>query len=205
MKTTLKTLLAMFIITSGFVLHAADSKKTISYSPDSLIGIKDKDFARIVIGNVGNTSTDEKSTKEYIVPITPQGQDELLSNLYESNAPDFEINYAKDFLDNIGKIINKQSRIIGENENTKMFMLNDEEAVFKLIKNLESLASIDGMRIEHHKNDNTGKKQQSIGSRAKSVLSYITPRVLPTTLAFAQFLMAINQIKSISYYWAGKN
>ncbi len=206
MKTTLKTLLAIFTITSGFVLHTADPKNTSLYSPsvyklDSLIGIKYKDFARIVIGNVGNTSTDEKSTKEYIVPITPQGQDELLSNLHKSNAPDFIIEYAKGILGDIERIINhapQQSRII--DENTTMFMLTDQKTMFELIKKIESLASIDGVEIKLHENDK--KDQKSIGSRVKSVLSYIPPMAYTTTLTIAQICGAIFTIDSFSKRFA---
>ncbi len=210
MKTTLKALLAIFTITSGFVLHTADHKNTSLsslYSPstyrlDSLIGIKYKDFARIVIGN---TSTDEKSTKEYIVPITPQGQDELLSNLYKYNTPDFIIEYAKDILGDIERIINhapQQSRII--DENTTMFMLTDQKTMFELIKKIESIASIDGLKIKFHENDK--KDQKSIISQAKtrvkSVLSYITPMAYTTTLTIAQICGAISTIDFFSKRFA---
>ncbi len=210
MKTTLKALLAIFTITSGFVLHAADaadSKNTSLsslYSPsayklDSLIGIKDEEVAHIKIGNTGNASTDEKSTKEYIVPITPQGQDKLLSNLYKHNAPDFIIKHTRNILSDIEKIINhapQQSKII--DENITMFMLTDQKTMFELIKKIESIASIDGVKIELHKNNK--KDQQSIISRAKNVLGYVTPKVLPATynitLKIAQLCMAIGTINS---------
>ena len=191
MKTTLKALLAIFTITSGLVLHTTDP---------SVCHIRKSEAYAIISFDSIDQGTDqgEKLVKEYVVPITKESQNFFFLTLYEKDKKKFEKNYKKIIysLEPISNILNQQTETD----------ITDEKRIFKLkgnIKNFHSIVKkVNGAGIILN---NGNRKTQSIVSQAKSVLGYITPRVFPTTLAIAQFLMAINQIKSISYYWAGKN